>query len=65
MSAFEELADVNWCSQSFGPNDNRGPRISIEGVYQGHDVYLEVLAEAPEDEGPGFKVDLLNPRSNS
>jgi hypothetical protein len=52
MSAFEELADVNWCSQSFGPNDNRGPRISIEGVYQGHDVYLEVLAEAPEDEGP-------------
>jgi len=65
MSVFEELTDVNWCSQSFGPHDNRGPHISIEGVYQGHEVYLEILAEAPEDEGPGFKVDLLGPRDDA
>jgi len=58
MSAFEELVDVHWCSQPFGPQDHRGQHISIEGVYQGHEVYLEVLAEAPGDEEPGFKVDL-------
>ena len=59
MSAFEKLTDVHWCSQPFGPDDYRAPHISIEGIYQGHKAYPEVLAEAQEDEGPGFKVDLL------
>ena len=65
ISAFEKVADACWCSHSFGPNDNRGPHISIEGVYQNHNVHLEILAEAPEDEGPGFKLDLLGPRNNA
>lgn len=64
MSAFDELTDVHWCSQPLGPHDYRSPHISIEGTYQGHEVYLEVLGEAPEDEGPGFKVDLLGPRGD-
>ena len=29
----------------------------IEGVYQGHDVYLTVLSEAPADEEPSLKLD--------
>jgi len=58
MSVFEELTDAHWCAHSFGPHDYEGPHISVEGVYQGHHVYLQVLAEAPEDEEPGFKVDL-------
>ncbi len=58
MSAFEVVASLHWRSHSFGPHDNLGPNVSIEGVYQGHEVWLKVLAEAPEDEEPGFKVDL-------
>jgi hypothetical protein len=58
ISAFEKVTGASWCSQSFGPHDSRGAHISIEGVYQGHEVWLQVLAEAPEDEEPGFKVDL-------
>jgi hypothetical protein len=58
ISAFEKVAVFHWRSQSFGPHDNLGPHVSIEGVYQGHEVWLQVLAEAPEDEEPGFKVDL-------
>jgi len=58
ISAFEEVVDLHWRSQSFGPRDNLGPHVSIEGVYQGHGVWLQVLAEAPEDEEPGFKVDV-------
>lgn len=58
MSIFEELRDSHWQSHSFGPHGHKGSHISIEGVFQGHHVYLQVLAEAPEDEKPGFKVDL-------
>ncbi len=65
MAAFEKVADLHWIAQSFGPHDNLGPHVSIEGVYQGHEVWLQVLAEAPEDEEPGFKVDLLGPRRNA
>jgi hypothetical protein len=58
MAVFEELTDARWRAHSLGPHDQEGPHISVEGVYQGHHVYLQVLAEAPEDEEPGFKVDL-------
>jgi hypothetical protein len=47
-SIFEELTDRQWQAHSFGPHDQEGPHISVEGVYQGHHVYLQVLAEAPE-----------------
>ena len=63
ISIFEELTDSHWQSHSFGPDDQEGPHISIEGVYQGHHVYVRVLAEALQDE-PGFKVDLSGPRGN-
>ena len=52
---FEELVDVRWQAQAFGPNDHLGQHISVEGVYYGHEIYLQVLSEAPDDEEPGFK----------
>ena len=58
ISGFEELVDVHWRAQAFGPHDEQGQHISVEGLYQGHQVYLQVLAEAPEGEEPGFEVDL-------
>lgn len=57
-TAFEELVDVHWRAQALGSHDQEGRHVSIEGVYDGHQVYLQVLSDAPEDEEPGFKVDL-------
>ncbi len=55
--SFDEVTDVNWCAYDFGPHDPDGPHISIEGVYQGHHVFLRVLSEAPNDEEPGLRLD--------
>ena len=65
MLSFESVADLHWRSQAFGPHDNLGPHVSIEGVSQGRQVWLQVLAEAPDDEEPRFKVDLLGPREST
>ena len=56
-AAFEQVTAVHWQSHAFGPHDQAGPHVSIEGCYQGHQVSLQVWSEAPPDEGPGFKVD--------
>ena len=58
LSAFQEVEAVYWNSQGMGPYDDEGPRISIEGIYQGHDVWLRILAEPPEDEEPGMELDV-------
>ena len=55
--AFDEITDTNWCAQAHGPHDAEGPHISIEGMYQGHHVFLRVLSEAPYDEEPGLRLD--------
>ena len=34
-----------------------GPEITIEGVYAGHELFLQLLAEPPEDEEPGMELD--------
>jgi len=65
MSAFEKLRDVCWYSHPLGPQDKLGRHIVLDGVYQGHEVCLRVLAEAPDDSEPGFKVDLSKPRGDA
>lgn len=50
---FDEVTAFSW--QALGFAD--GPYVAIEGVYQGHEVYVEILAYPPEDEEPGIKLD--------
>jgi hypothetical protein len=38
--------------------DDEGPHVSIAGVYHGDDVFVQVLAYAPDDEEPGMKLDV-------
>jgi hypothetical protein len=52
---FERVDAISW--QSLGCPSGEGPHVSIEGVYQGHEVFIQVLAYAPEDEEPGMKLD--------
>ncbi len=58
LAVFEKLADVSWLAQPLGPHDQDGPNLSFDGVYDGHEVWLTVLSRAPDDEEPGFKVDV-------
>jgi len=53
--AFESFSALGW--NALGFNDAEGPHVFIEGVFQGHEVYLQVLVQAPEDEEPALKVD--------
>src|SRR4051794_22412877 len=52
---FASVAAFGW--NALGLNDPDGPHVYVEGVFQGREVYLQVLACAPEDEEPGLRVD--------
>lgn len=52
---FDTAADFGW--NSLGLSNPEGPYIYIEGTYQGREVFLQVQAQAPEDEEPGLKFD--------
>jgi len=57
QAVFEHVTALQWHAQGFSPDDEDGPSLSLEGTYQGHLVWLRVLAEAPEDEVPGLQLD--------
>jgi len=63
-TAFEELEDVHWQAHPFGPHDQEGEHLSFEGVYDGHDVWLLVLSQAPGEEEPGFTVNLTGRKAD-
>jgi hypothetical protein len=56
LAAFEHVTALQWCAHGFGPSDPDGPCVSLEGLYQGHEVWLRVLAEPPEDEEPSLHL---------
>jgi hypothetical protein len=55
-SAFERIDDFGWGAIGLPPIE--GPYVWIEGRYMGHNVCLQVLAYAPDDEEPGMKLDV-------
>lgn len=57
---FDKIVDFGW--DPLGLNTPEGPRIWLEGVYQHHDVFLQILATAPADEEPGLKIDAARRR---
>jgi len=56
LAHFDRVEACRWSPHGLGPYDPDGPCVSIEGLYQGHDVWLRVLAEPPEDEEPGLRL---------
>jgi hypothetical protein len=56
-SAFEDIAEMHWNAHPFGPDGHQGAYIAVEGRYQGHEIWLSVLAEAPEGEEPAIQID--------
>ena len=58
---FDTIDSLYWIAHSFSPDDQRNPSVAIEGEYQGHPVYLKILAYAPEDEPPSMSLALPFP----
>lgn len=58
--SFDSVVAFHW--NALGLNYTEGPHVSVEGVFQGREVYLQVLAYAPEGEEPGFKLDATRRR---
>jgi hypothetical protein len=63
--AFDTIDSLYWTAHSFGPHDQDNPSVTIEGRYQGHSVYVRILAYAPEDEPPGLTLELPSPDTDS
>jgi hypothetical protein len=57
---FDEVVHIGW--NALGLNEEEGSFISVEGKFRGQDVFLQVLARAPEDEEPGLKLNLMKKR---
>jgi hypothetical protein len=55
LAAFGQVDSVNW--EALGAGSEDIPCLSIEGSYQQHALWLRLLAYAPDDVGPGLKVD--------
>jgi hypothetical protein len=53
---FDDVLHMGW--NALGMNDEEGPHISVEGKFRGQDVYLQLLARAPDDEEPGLKLNV-------
>jgi hypothetical protein len=53
-AAFDQIDDLGW--NALGWPDGDGPFVWVEGAFQGHSVFLRILAEAPEGEEPGAKL---------
>ena len=62
ISVLDRVDEMNWRAHGFGPWDHDGPHISIGGIYQKHNIWLQVLAEAPDDVKPGMKLDTTGKR---
>ncbi len=53
-AAFDKVVAEQWSVYHHGD----GPEVLIEGVCQGHEIVLRMLAEAPDDEEPGMLLDV-------
>ncbi len=51
--SFDSVSAFHW--NAIGFNDPAGPHVTIEGVFEGREVSLHMLAYAPEGEEPGLK----------
>ena len=57
---FDEVVHIGW--NALGLLEEEGPYISVEGKFRGQDVFLQVLARAPEGEEPGLKLNVIKKR---
>ena len=56
LDLFDVVDSIYWQAQSLGDGDDLGPHLGIEGLYQGEQVWLRVLASPPQQFPPGRRA---------
>ena len=53
-AVFEQVNSLDW--NTHGSHGSDPPFVAVEGTFQGREVFLRILAGAPEGEEPGMKL---------
>ena len=53
MVAFDVVESFYWQAQPMADDDQVGPHVGLEGLFQGHAVWLRVTAQSPTEFEPG------------
>lgn len=57
MAAFDVVESCYWQAQTMAEDDQLGPHVGVEGLFQGHSVWLRITAEPPNEFEPGRVFD--------
>ncbi|MCA9060857.1 MAG: hypothetical protein KDA96_20080 [Planctomycetaceae bacterium] len=52
-SSFDSVSEVCWQAERLADTDDLGNHVSVTGIARGHQVWLRILANAPDDVGCG------------
>jgi hypothetical protein len=53
LGLFDEMPRVHWLAGAVREDEDLDQHVSLEGQVRGHHVWLRVLAQAPQQAGPG------------
>lgn len=59
MSALDVVESCYWQAQAMAEDDQLGPHVGIEGLFQGHSVWLRITAQPPDQFDSGRTFDHL------
>lgn len=57
MAAFDVVESCYWQAQTMTDDDQLGPHVGVEGLFQGHSVWLRITAQPPSEFEPGRVFD--------
>lgn len=57
MSVFDVVESFYWQAQTMSEDDQLGPHVGIEGMFQGQSIWLRITAQPPSSFEPGRLFD--------
>ena len=58
MDLFDSIESCYWQAQTMADDDQLGPHVGLEGLFEGHSIWLRITAEPPSQFESGRRVDL-------
>lgn len=59
MEVFDAIESVYWQPQTMADDDEVGPHVGVEGMFEGHAIWLRITAEPPSQFESGRLVDVI------
>ena len=57
MAAFDVVESCYWQAQTMADDDQLGPHVGVEGLFQGQSVWLRITSQPPNEFEPGRVFD--------